>query len=449
MQRLVAALAVLSFVTASFAPFAYADTSLNQVFGQLEQEYRLPSGVIAKIANVESGGNPTAGTPSGPYGMFQWYARYWVPASQAAYGRAVDPSLRADPTVSAKVTAAALADARYRNGALIQQAQLDMTLGLYLNHFLGINGAAKFIQLYQQNPNQPAAPYFPKEAANNQGIFNGRSFAGIVNYFASKLKVAGPSVSVAGNFQDANGISYAYSNADVTSNNFLPAGYVNNSGPNPWTYPTAYNYSGTQTTGLTAPTTVNQSASLGTPTGVGAGQIMSQNYYCMTSINPVVVQPVQAGTAFPSNCYNSPAMQQTQLSPMLQQQMSPTVAPGATTQLNGQTSITNVLGGASSYGTTTSGTSYATTQPLAFILVQPSIVSAGRSVVVSWTSVGMSTQSPCQLTGSTSTLAQANEGSMPIIVPATAQSGQQLPFSLSCTTQSGNSFNTSAAATVR
>ena len=37
------------------------------------------------------------------------------------------------------------------------------------------------------------------------------------------------------------------------------------------------------------------------------GQILSQDYYCITSITPVVVVPLSAGTRFPSNCYNSPS----------------------------------------------------------------------------------------------------------------------------------------------
>ena len=36
------------------------------------------------------------------------------------------------------------------------------------------------------------------------------------------------------------------------------------------------------------------------------GQVVSQDTFCMTSTNPVVVVPVTAGTSFPSNCYNSP-----------------------------------------------------------------------------------------------------------------------------------------------
>ncbi|MDO8514188.1 MAG: hypothetical protein Q7S50_01430 [bacterium] len=35
------------------------------------------------------------------------------------------------------------------------------------------------------------------------------------------------------------------------------------------------------------------------------GPILSQDYYCITSIQPVIVIPLSAGSQFPSNCYNS------------------------------------------------------------------------------------------------------------------------------------------------
>ena len=207
------------------AAVAYADTSINEMFTQLEQEYGLPSGALGKIANVESGGNPNAGSPGAAYGLFQWLPKSWEYASQALYGRVLDSSVRANPSVSAKVTAFSLAQIKTKNGALIQQANVDMTLGLYLGHFLGPAGGSRFLQAYMQNPNADATALFPREAAANRSVFNGRTLSGVMNELARRLKVAGVNVNVSGNYSDAMGVSYAYSDADISQSNFMPKGY--------------------------------------------------------------------------------------------------------------------------------------------------------------------------------------------------------------------------------
>lgn len=235
---------LVPIVCAALLPyFVAAGISLDQVFAQLEQQYSLPQNILAKVANVESNGNPTAGSPGKAYGMFQWFARYWQPAAYAAYGNRfyIDPAQRANPTVAAKVTAFSLAQAKARNGSLIQQAGIDLTLGLYMAHFMGQNGSAKFLQAYMQNPGASAAALFPKEARYNPSVFNGRTLAGVLNLFASRLKVAGVSVNATGNFSDAFGNSLAYSSADLGSNDYRLTPYVSTSGDDPYrTYPTNY-----------------------------------------------------------------------------------------------------------------------------------------------------------------------------------------------------------------
>ena len=63
---------------------------------------------------------------------------------------------------------------------------------LYLAHFLGAAGAAKFLAAYDANPESAAAPDFPKAAAANQPIFydgagHPRSYAAIRALFQKKL----------------------------------------------------------------------------------------------------------------------------------------------------------------------------------------------------------------------------------------------------------------------
>lgn len=86
-------------------------------------------------------------------------------------------------------------------------------------------------------------------------------------------------------------------------------------------------------------------------------------------------------------------------------------------------------------------------QPVATIIAQPNPVSTGSPVTVSWSSVGMQTQTPCRLSLGSAALAQANEGSMR--VPTTASSTNPLVFSLQCTAASGASVSQTASVPLR
>jgi hypothetical protein len=63
---------------------------------------------------------------------------------------------------------------------------------LYLAHFLGAGGAAKFLKAHDANPNASAASALPGAARANRWVFynkdgSPRSFAEIRNRFAAKL----------------------------------------------------------------------------------------------------------------------------------------------------------------------------------------------------------------------------------------------------------------------
>jgi len=369
------------------AAVAYADTTINQVFAQLEQEYQLPAGILAKVANIESGGNPNAGSPNAAYGLFQWQPASWYAASAALYRTGpLDLSKRSDPVTSAKVTAFALADARSKTGNLIQQANIDMTLGLYMSHFLGIGGATKFLQAYIQNPSAPAASLFPREAAANQSVFGSRTLGQVLAATAQKLQVSSASINISGNFADGNGVSLAYSDADVAAKDFMPKGFV----PPPdtsHTYPTTY-------TPLPNPSLQTPSSQLATPQ--------------LTSALAKIAGAGLTGQA---------------------------AAGSATAQNAGGTQVPAV--GQSSSVTGSS---------VAFLMVQPQQVSLGNPVVVSWSSVGMSTQTPCQISGNGQSFAQTNTGSQ--IIPTASLAPGTFTFTLSCTAQGGAQVQQSASVTV-
>lgn len=309
-----AAFVLLALVLLIVSPGTVLAESLNDVFNKLEQQYGLPQNILAKVANIESGGNPNAQAKgSSALGMFQWLTSSWENATRALYGRALMPGERRNPVESARVTAFALSQAKSRNGSLIQQAGVDMTLGLYMSHFLGQAGASRFFQAYIQNPGASAASLFPKEARANSSVFGGRTLAGVLNFFANKLKVVGVSVNVAGNFVDASGNSLAYSTDSLGANSFYPASYVP-SGQDPGrTYQTNYQTTsgagttgtsgsgGTQTSGtyfpsITAPTST-------TPyVAVDASSIIIAQSQAVKRGTPIIISWASVGMSEESPC---------------------------------------------------------------------------------------------------------------------------------------------------
>jgi Transglycosylase SLT domain len=168
-------------------------------------------------ARIESSLNPDAkAATSSAAGLFQFTRQTWL-ATLAQHGPAhglswasqaisqnkdgeysvADPGLRQQimnlryDADASSLMAARFADdnaATLRDRLSIEPEPVD----LYLAHFLGAKGATSFLRAWQQDPNQPAAPLFPKAAAANRAIFFGRngapaSLAEIRNNFAAKM----------------------------------------------------------------------------------------------------------------------------------------------------------------------------------------------------------------------------------------------------------------------
>ena len=110
------------------------------------------------------------------------YGKYADAISKTADGRYTvnDPAmkreifaLRKDPTANA-VMAGAFANQNSK--VLTDRLGRKPTDGeLYIAHFLGASGAARFITAAQANPNAKASTFFPKAAAANSSIFYDRS----------------------------------------------------------------------------------------------------------------------------------------------------------------------------------------------------------------------------------------------------------------------------------
>jgi hypothetical protein len=102
--------------------------------------------------------------------------------------------LRFDPQAASLMAAAFAED----NGAHLRErlGREPEQVDLYLAHFLGAQGAGKFLTAWQADPDAAAAPLFPKPAAANQAIFyrnNGepRSLNDIRERFRTKMAEAG------------------------------------------------------------------------------------------------------------------------------------------------------------------------------------------------------------------------------------------------------------------
>ena len=188
-------------------------------------------------ARLESAMNPQAQSPnSSASGLFQFTNATWATSlrrhgAQAGLGddmaaRMADPagrsylmSLRHDPQVSAMLAAHLAAD-----NATMLTARLGHApdpAEMYLAHFLGGDGAVKFLNALSADPNQSAAAIMPKAAAANRTIFfdnagNARSLGEVMGRLRTRL---------AGAMQAES--RYAQ---EVTPGDMLPAAPV----PGPW-----------------------------------------------------------------------------------------------------------------------------------------------------------------------------------------------------------------------
>lgn len=159
-------------------------------------------GYLLNTALRESNLNPNAkAKSSSATGLFQFidqtwlgtmkqsgaslgYGQYAGAISKTASGRYIvtDPAmrqqifaLRKDPTANS-LMAGAFANSNAK--VLTERLGRKPTDGeLYMAHFLGASGAARFINAAQANPNAKAAGFFPKAAQANPSIFYGQNGA--------------------------------------------------------------------------------------------------------------------------------------------------------------------------------------------------------------------------------------------------------------------------------
>ena len=173
------------------------------------------------VARVESGYNPNAkAATSSARGLYQFTKQTWLATldrhganhglawaadaiGRDASGRlsVADPmlreqifALRDDPAAASNMAAALTGDNRtYLESRIGRAAE---PVDLYLAHFLGSGGAAKFLAALAANPDQPGATMMPEAAAANRPVFYAadgsmRSLAEIRDRFRAKLEDGG------------------------------------------------------------------------------------------------------------------------------------------------------------------------------------------------------------------------------------------------------------------
>lgn len=165
---------------------------------------------LAAQARLESGFNPAArnGTSSAS-GLFQFTNSTWLHTLQKhgsmlglgdTSSALADPaqrmallSLRGDPHASAMMAASLASDNADALSAVLGRAP-DAS-ELYVAHFLGTDGASRFLSALGTNPDLPAASLLPRAAAANRSIFyddsgNPRSVASVMALIRGRMQGA-------------------------------------------------------------------------------------------------------------------------------------------------------------------------------------------------------------------------------------------------------------------
>ncbi len=135
-------------------------------------------------------------------------------------------ALRKDPELAANLAGEFASD----NSDYLEKkiGRKPESVDLYLAHFLGPAGAAKFLGRMDENPSASAAPSFPKAARANRNIFydragQPRSFQSIRDRFESKLSNAVDLVGVGKSLpQSGNKLPYISSDHQTVQ----PADYL-------------------------------------------------------------------------------------------------------------------------------------------------------------------------------------------------------------------------------
>ncbi len=144
---------------------------------------------FANLKRVESGGDPNASSGIA-FGLYQFTKPTWEGEMQRHPELGLTADGINDPAQQEKAARALTAD----NAAALTKAGVQVNnANLYMAHFLGPGGATQFFSALSANPSASFASVFPKEAAANPAIANGRSLADVYALMARKIGATGTS----------------------------------------------------------------------------------------------------------------------------------------------------------------------------------------------------------------------------------------------------------------
>lgn len=227
------AFSALNFKTARTTP----PGRVTQAIATASRRTGVDFGYLMGQAKIESAMNPTArANTSSATGLYQFLDQSWLAVINnhgANYGMdwaanaiqktqngryyVADPQvrqqildLRNHPETASVMAAELASDNRdYLQQRTGKQAE---PVDLYLAHFLGAGGAAKFLTAMNNAPNTAAAALFPAAARTNASVFydrqgNARSLADIRSTLAQRLSGAQNSAMQSGTIDDSANFS--------------------------------------------------------------------------------------------------------------------------------------------------------------------------------------------------------------------------------------------------
>jgi hypothetical protein len=204
-------------VTALGAIAGQAATGVAAIVREAAARTGVDFGYLLAQAKVESGLNPSArAATSSARGLYQFTNATWLEtvrkhgaahglgwAADAITSGAAGAGSAARATILAlrdNAEAAALMAGEFaRDNGAVLEAKLGRAVGatdLYMAHFLGAGGAAKFLGALEKSPDAAAAALFPAAAAANRRVFYAadgaaRSLAQVYARFEGKLSSSG------------------------------------------------------------------------------------------------------------------------------------------------------------------------------------------------------------------------------------------------------------------
>lgn len=195
--------------TASGAPAAGTNTEVRAAIAHAAQATGVDFKYLLAQAKLESGLDPSArARTSSATGLYQFTGSTWLSTLDkhgaehglTMGGAARDPAMRAqllamrqDPGASALMAGELANDnSAYLTGVL---GRTPDSAELYLAHFLGSDGAARFLSALSGDPTQSAAALLPKAAAANRPIFYGpggapRSVGDVMDLIRGRVSTA-------------------------------------------------------------------------------------------------------------------------------------------------------------------------------------------------------------------------------------------------------------------